>query len=204
MPFRRKQSPSAEPKKRSRNKVVFGVFAGLILLVGTAGYLVTKIITGPSVGTVVQTIPVNNREEQVELKQFDGTHFSFAHPITYIEQTVRRQPSPNELESHIFVSSGMVSRVLTTIVSKLPTGQVQDDPSYSMRLQDKAKYQLQEIIVKNEKVSIFTSNDTQQIQQTAFWPHKDKLLTFTMSGVATNVETAKAEYESMVTTLGWR
>lgn len=192
------------PKKKSRKKLFFIILLITLVVLGGAGYGVTRIMTGPSVGTVVQTLPTITRPERVELKQFDGTHISFALPITYIEQSVRRQPSPSELEGRTFISSGMVSKVLTIVVSKLPSGRLEDDASYTMRMQDKAKYQLQEIVVKNEKVAIFTNTDTQQMQQTAFWAHKDKLLSFTLSGTATDVETTKAEYRSMVETLSWR
>lgn len=194
----------AQPKKKFRKKTFFVVLLVLLLVLAGSGYAVTRIMTGPSVGTVVQTLPTVIRQDQVELKQFDGTLFSFAHPITYIEQAVRRQPNAADLESHTFLSSGMVSKVLTTVVSKLPSGRVEDDPSYQVRVKDKTKYQLQEIVVKNEKVAIFTSVDSQQIQQAAFWAHKDKLLTFTLSGVATDLDTTRAEYRAMVETLAWR
>lgn len=201
----KQQTPQAQaPKKRSRKKIFFIVLLVLLLLLAAAGYAVNRVLTGPAVGTVVQTLPTVIRQEQIELKQFDGTHFTFAHPITYVEQNVRRQPNATDLESRTFVSSGMVSKVLTIVVSKLPSGKLEDDPSYQMRMQDKTKYQLQEIVVKNEKVAVFTSSDTQQIQQAAFWAHKDKLLTFTLSGVATDLDATRTEYRAMVETLGWR
>lgn len=199
-----KTQPQTIPKKKSRKKLFFSILLVSSLLLAGAGYTATRIMTGPAVGTIVQTMPMATRPERIELKQFDGTHISFALPVTYIEQTVRRQPNPSELESRTFVSSGMASKVLTIIVSKLPSGKLEDDASYLMRTQDKTKYLLQEIVVKNEKVSIFTNADTQQMQQTAFWVHQGKLLSFTLAGTAVDTEATKAEYRSMVETIGWR
>jgi hypothetical protein len=197
--------PKVRAKRKLRKRtVVLIVLLLCVLAVGGIGYAFKSKLMGPSVGKVVTTLPSAQRQAQVELAQFDGTNFSFVHPITYIEQTTKQPPVPNEIESHIFISSGMVSRVLTTAVTKFPSGKFDDDPSYYMRAQNSAKYTMKTTVVKNEKVVIFTDANNQQYQQAAFWAHGGKLLTFTMTGVSTDIPAMTAEYNDMVNSISWR
>jgi hypothetical protein len=197
------KTTDAKPKKRwSRRKTALLVTVLVIGALAAAGYIAKRSLTGPAVGTIITTMPASTRQQQVELEQFDGTQISFVHPQTYIEQVSK--PVPGELEHHIFVSSGMVSKVLTVVVTPLPSGKLEDNASYYMRAQNSAKYHVKTTVVKNEKVVIFSSNDGQQFQQTGFWPHAGKLLTFTMSGVASDMPGMTAEYQDMMTSISWR
>jgi hypothetical protein len=124
--------------------------------------------------------------------------------MTYIEQAAKPQPNPSQLESHSFISSGIVSKVLTVIITKLPSGKFDDDPSYYMRTQNSARYKMKAMVVKNETVVTFTDTSSEQYQQAAFWVHAGKLLTFTMTGVASDKPAMTAEFNDMVRSISWR
>jgi hypothetical protein len=190
-------------KHMSRKKKALITLTLLGLLAGGAFYAAQQFMSGPAVGTVVSSMPALTRTPEVELVQFDGTHFSFARPITYIDQTPKPDPGTKILESRTFVASGMMSKILTATVVGLPSGKPEDDSSYFMRAQNPTKYQMRSIVVKNEKVTVFTSNDGQQYQQSGFWPHGGKLLTFTMTGVASDIPGMNSEYQSMLESVSW-
>lgn len=196
--------PEPAPKRKKSRKKKFIVLFIVLGLIGGSGYMLSRTLTGPAVGTAVSSLPNTTRQQPIELEQFDGTTFSFVHPITYVEQNIKAQPNPNNLESRTFISTGMVSRVLTITVSKLPSNKLEDDASYTMRAQNPSKYQMRPAVLKNEKVVVATSSDGQQYQQVAFWAHEGKLMTFTMSGMATNTQAMTAEYNEMIGTISWR
>ncbi|MDB5181776.1 MAG: hypothetical protein JWP13_539 [Candidatus Saccharibacteria bacterium] len=191
------------PRKRSRKRKGLIALVVVLLVLGAGIYGAQRFLTGPSVGTAVSSLPAASRTTPIELEQFDGTTFSFVHPMTYMKQATKPAPNSVNLESHTFVSSGMTSKVLTATVSKLPSTKLEDDPSYSMRAQNPDRYKIKSVVLKNEKVMIATNSDGQQFQQTAFWVHGDKLLTFTMTGTATNTQAMTAEYQDMIGTISW-
>jgi hypothetical protein len=73
-----------------------------------------------------------------------------------------------------------------------------------MRAQNPDKYKITSAVLKNEKVMIAANSDSQQYQQTAFWVHGGKLMTFTMTGVASNTTAMTAEFQDMIGTISWR
>lgn len=192
-------------KPLSRKKKALIILAVFLVLLGGGVYAANKTLTGPAVGTIVTTMPAVTRKPQVELKQFDGTNFSLALPVTFTEQAVKpgANSGTNNLETHTFISNEMITQVLVTTVTKL-NGAVEEDPSYMVRAQEPAKYKMKPIVVKNEKVIIFTANDTQQMQQTVFWAHGGKLLTMTLSGVATDIQITTAQFDDMIASIVWR
>lgn len=187
--------------RKSRKRAALIVLLVLLIIVSGIAYAANKLLTGPSNGTIVNNLPVVSSPSAIELQQFDGTHFSFVHPMTYVEQKLK--PEAAVLESRSFVSSGMLRKVLTAAVTSLPSGKLEDDPSYTMRQQNPDKYQMKYIVVKNERVAIATSVTSQEFQQTAFWPHGGKLLTFTMTGVTVEPKAMAAEHEAMVNSVSW-
>ncbi len=189
-------------QKISRKKIWLVALIILVLVISGIGYAVQKLMTGPAIGTVITNLPAASPPAEVELQQFDGTHFYFAHPMTYIEQPVK--PQPNVLESRSFVSSGMTTKSVTINITKFPSNQLEDDPSYVLRKQNPAKYQMKPLVIKNEKVVIATDTSGQEFQQIAFWVHGGKLMTLTMSGVSTDPKMMAAEHETMVSSVSWR
>jgi hypothetical protein len=194
------------PKKRKSRKklIVLAVFLIIILGLGGAVYAMRNTLTSPVKGKVVATLPANAKQSQVELAQFDGTNFSFVHPLPYIEQVTKGGPPAGEIEAHTFISSGMNTEVLTTVITSLPSGSLNDDSNYAMRAQNSAKYKMKTTVVKNEKVTTFSMTDNEQFQQTAFWPHNGKLLTLALTGGASNVPGMTSEFNDMVQSLSWR
>jgi hypothetical protein len=192
-------------KRKSRKKLIaLLVFVGIILALGGAAYATRNTLNSPVKGKVVSTVPASTKQSQVELEQFDGTNFSFVHPITYIEQITKGALPSGEIEAHTFISSGMNTEVLTTAVTNLPSGNLSDDGSYSMRAQNSSKYKMKTVVVKNEKVTVFSATDAQQYQQSAFWPHGGKLLTVALTGTASDVPSMTSEFNDIVNSLSWR
>lgn len=189
---------------RFRLKKWMVILAVVLLLAGGGTYGARKFMSQPAVGTSISSLPSASRTTPVELEQFDGTLFSFVHPMSYIEQITKPTANTTSLESRTFISSSMVSKVLTITISKLPSGKLEDESSYVMRTQNPDKYKIRPTVLKNEKVLIATNNDGQQYQQTAFWPHGDRLMIFTMTGAAGNAQAMTAEYQAMIGTISWR
>lgn len=181
--------------------VVFLAVLFVITALADCGFMVAHNLTGPAVGTIIKSVPTKGDQTKPALAQFDGKNFSFIHPLTYVEQTTKQ--NPGDIEDHAFLSTGMTSEYLTIVITPLPTGNLSDNSAYLMRTQSPDKYQRKLVTVGNEQVTIFTANDGQQLQQTAFWPHQGKLLTMALTGVATDVPTAQSEFLSMVESLTW-
>ncbi|HSH18334.1 MAG TPA: hypothetical protein VK978_03045 [Candidatus Saccharimonadales bacterium] len=184
-----------------RRKKMFIFLAVLAAVFAGTGYAINKFMTGPATGTVITTLPAVAKPAEVELQQFDGKQFSFVHPVAYVEQAVKPEPTAIELRS--FVSSGMARKLANVTVKQLPSGSLEDDPSYLMRSQNPDTYRMQSIVVKNEKVVFFLDTAGQEFQQIAFWAHKDKLLTFVLTGAAIDPAAMAAEHEAMVKSISW-
>lgn len=197
------QPEPATTKQKSRKKkwIVLGVIVVIVGLLIGVGFIVSRSLTGPAVGTVIKSVPMKGDTTPVQLVEFDGKNFSFVHPLTYVPQTT--QHNPGDIEDYAFLSTSMTSQFLAVVVTPLPSGGLSDNSDYITRMQNPKKYQRKLVMVRNEQVTIFTANDGQQLQQTAFWPHQGKLLTMALTGVATDVPTAQSEFLSMVESLSW-
>lgn len=205
------EAPQTQPlvapvkaKRKPRKKLIaLLIFVVIVLALGGAAYATRSTLTSPVNGRIVPTLPADAKQSQVELAQYDGTNFSFVHPMTYIEQNPKAAPPAGEIEAHTFISSSMNSEVLTTAVTNLPSGNLNDDGSYSMRAQNSSKYKMKTITVKNEKVIVFSATDNMQYQQSAFWAHNGKLLTFALTGAASDVPGMSSEFNDMVNSIYW-
>lgn len=171
--------------------------------VGYTGYATRAKMTEPAIGTVIYSLPATTKPSEPELKQIDAKYVSFVVPMTYLEQAAVAPENPNDLESKTLVATSMSSKVLIINLSKLPSGSLDEDPSYSMRKQNPEKYKIKTVVLKNEKAAVSTSNDSQQFVQTLFWAHEGKLLTFTMNGMAADVESMKREFQAMIESVNW-
>lgn len=196
--------PAKTRKRLSRKWIILIVILVILVVLGLAGYVVARRLTGPAVGTIVTNMPPEAHQNPPDLEQFDGTTFSFVHPVTYIEQTQKPKAGNTDLEDRTFISTGMTSQLLTAVVTKFPSGNLNDESSYIIRNQDPKKYQRKVVVVQNEQVVIFTHDDGGQLQQTAFWPHAGKLLTFSLTGVAQDTQASSSEFLSMVESITWR
>lgn len=194
--------PAPRPRKSRKKWIVLGIVLVILALLGYGGYVVAKKMTGPAIGTIIQSAPDTAARTPVEQEEFDGTHFTFNHPITYIEQPTKA--NPGDIEDRAFLSTGMQGGYITIVLSNFAGTTLDDNPSYSLRNGNPTKYQRKTVVVKNEQVVIFTSNDGQQLQQSAFWLHQGKLLTFSLTGIANDPTTAQSEFLSMVESLTWK
>ncbi len=177
--------------------VVLGVLGGL-------GYAVLRISSGPSEGTITNDMTADSSKPTmppVQYEQFDGKYVSFTHTNVYQEQTAKGD-DPNSLESHTFVASGLTHKILSIIVTPLPSGKLVDDPAYYMRSLHPDQYKITNMIVSGEKVALVES--AVEEQRAAFWVHGGKLLTFTLSSVSVDAKATAAEYQAMLTSVTWR
>lgn len=190
--------------KNIRHKKAWLVVLVLLAVLVCGGAVVARTLSGPAIGTVETSMPSAAPPPQVELAQFDGTIFSFVHPVTLVEQTLKQQPIAGQIEAKTFLTSGMTGEYLTIVVAKFNGTSLQDDPSYLSRMQDDKKYQRKNIVVKNQTVTIFTSNDGQQLQQAAFLLHEGKEMSFVLTGIASNTQTMQEEFTTMLQSVTWR
>lgn len=197
-----RRSYSIQWRRPSRRTIALTVVAVFVSIFVGTGYAVHTVMSGPAMGTVVDNLAAVSRPVPVELQQFDGKYFSFVHPMTYIDQ--KSKPDPSSLESQMFVSSGMMRKIITATITNLPSGKLEDDSSYAMRLQNPDKYKIKYVVIKNERVAIATAKSSQEFQQTAFWPHDGKLLLFSMTGVSVEPAAMAVEHETMVRSFSWR
>lgn len=195
---------TAMKRKPRKRRVVTVVLLLVVLVLGAGIYLLRGNFTKPVEGKVVSSEMPDANTPQTEQEQFDGATFSLVHPMQYIEQPTKTAPLPNEIESHIFVSSGMVSKVLTTVVVKLPSRKLEDNQSFYMRSQDSGKYHMKSTAIKGDNVVLFSSNDGQQFQQSRYWAHGDKLLIISLTGQATDIPALTNECNDMVGSVTWR
>ncbi len=176
----------------------------LLVIAGTvgAGYRAAQAMFEPAEGTVVTTIPLAKPvAPPIELEQFDGKHLSFARPVTYAAQSTRK-PESNSLESATFIASGMASKVLIMTVASLPSGRLEDEASYIMRTLHPDRYKITEVKAKGEKVMVAVN--AAENQTTAFWPHGNKLLMLTLTGISTDTPVVQEEYHKMLQSVSWR
>lgn len=201
------EAPATSGRKPGRRKKLVGWLVVLIVLAGLAGigYAILRMIAGPSEGTIVNSIPPPPKAATIQLEQFDGTNFSFAHPENY---TLRpdKQTDPNSLETETFIASGMISKLLTITVSRLPSGKLEDDASYYMRSIHPETYKLSTQTIQGEKVMV--ALNSQDYQQAAFWVHKTaagtKMLTFAISSISIDSAVTGQEYQHMLESIRWK
>lgn len=198
-------SPAPARPKRKKKIIVLIVVLALLMAVAAAGYAAVQTMMGPAEGVAITDVPVaKSTTPPVELEQYDGTSISFVHPSSYKERPTKPDAtaSASLLETHTFISSGMVSKILTLSITKFPSGQLKDDASYYMRTLHPERYKITERVIKGDKVAI--AANTQEYQLTAFWPHAGKMLTFSLSGVTADTDTVNAEYNKMLDSVVWR
>ena len=220
-----KLNENAVPKRRWL-KVSISIFIILSFL-GGLGYIAANMLVGPSEGTIVNSIPdAAPAKRAVELEQFEGLYVTFALPSSFKPQPAKQDEAnnPNSLETHTFVASGLMNKVLTLTVTKLPTGKLEDDSSYYMRSLHPEIYKLIPQVISSEKVIVAESS--KDSQQSAFWVHAispaqipkssqatptaaglqagNKLLTFTISSVSIDSQATADEYKAMLNSIKWR
>ncbi len=190
------------PSKKPRKKKFFVALVVTSAVVCGAGYSAAQAMLGPAEGTVITTVPLAKPVAQpVELEQFDGKHISLVRPVFYAAQPPRK-PEANSLESYTFIASGMATKVLIATVMPLPSGRLEDEASYTMRTLHPSRYKITELKAKNEKVMVAV--DAAEHQTTAFWPHGNKLLMLTLTGISTDTPVVQEEYYKMIHSVVWR
>jgi len=201
----RNQALPGKPRNR-RRKIALICTLLFFCVVGVGGILLVKLMMGPAEGTVINSFPeARSTEPVVQLEQFEAKFLTFAYPNTY-ELQPQNKDNVNNLETHTFIASGMMNKILTVTITSLPSGKLEDDASYYMRSLRPEIYQLKPLTIGNERVIIAVN--AKDSQQAAFWAHKspngNKLLTFTMSSVSINSKETATEYQKMLESISWR
>ncbi len=182
----------------------------VLITLGVLCFFGYRMMTEPAEGIIVNSSDAVQAPKQpvVQLEQFDGKNFSFAHPDSYVLRQNRPgdNNNPNSLESYNFVMSGMISKLLTVTVTALPSGKLEDDPSYSMRLLHSETYQAKPQTLQGEKVVVI--QDKKDYQLVAFWAHTSggskKLLTFAINSISMDTSNTDTEYQKMLDSIRWR
>ena len=215
------------PRPKWRFKKLLIMILISVSIFGGIGYIVARMLVGPSEGTIVNSISdAAPAKRAVELEQFEGLYVTFALPNSFKPQLAKQEEAnnPNIFETHTFIASGMMNKILTLTVTKLPTGKLEDDASYYMRSLHPETYKLTPQVISGEKVIVAVSS--KDSQQSAFWAHVtsasqtprasqatptaaglqagNKLLTFTISSVSIDSQATAVEYKAMLNSIKWR
>lgn len=193
-----------QPKSRKRKFAKWlTIFAVLSIMLGAGGYAASQMLIGPSEGVIVNAVPEfrSRAVPAVEYEQYEGTYLTFAYPNTYKVQPANKD-NPNGLETHTLIASGLMSKIVTVTASRLPSGRLEDDASYYMRTLNPQTYKITPQTIQGEKVMV--ALNAKDSQQSAFWAHGGKLLTFTISSISINSEATMQEYQKMLESVRWR
>lgn len=170
-------------------------------LSGTAGTLfIISWINRPAIGVVT----ASDQRPFVAVTPpqpvpYKGTYVRFSHPGDVILQP-QDLSQTGMLERHVWKSRGVSAGYLTLTVSRLPSGSLDDDASYTMRRLHPEKYQLRTESRYGERLVVATDNG--ESQQTAFWPHAGKLLIMSYDSSSLTPDIV-AQFQAMLNSVVW-
>ncbi len=145
---------------------VFGlVIVGLLRLADgpvTAKAIPPKPSANPGVGSVAG------------VNTFSGAHVNFSYPDKF-DSVSQLSDTASSLEQYILSSKTNVSHHIAVNVRVLPSGLLDDDPSYKFRTLGTSGYQALPDKLMGEPVVTMVKQD--KTERTLFWAHRGKLLT---------------------------
>ncbi len=184
-------------RRRRLITALIGITAGAIL----AGY-VARTLAGSASGTVVTKHTAStSTPKHSSYYELDGDYLSFTYPDTFIARPNQEQGGAT-LQRNILYSNGAGILTLTVTVTSLPSGQLDDDPSYRMRTLHPETYALTPQTVQSEHVVI--AKGIGSFEEVAFWPHAGKLATIALSGSTASVTATEAVYSHLLQSVTWQ
>lgn len=196
------QQPAPRPKiTRSRLRLVITLLVVLVGCTTAAGYLAHG-LTGPAAGAVVSKQSGDDRQSQPAGNYtLSGDYLSFSYPNSFTASP-DQQLSSGMLQQNKLLSTSGGSKSLVVTVTSLPSGQLDDDPSFYMRSLHPQTYQLTKQTIGDDQVVIASRQGS--FEEVAFWPHAGKLATIALSGTTTNQADALATFNQIVQSVGWQ
>jgi hypothetical protein len=159
-------------------------------------------ISGPASGAVVTKQARNSAQtNKVSTYQLEGDYLSFSYPNSFtVSPEQALAPGVSQQNRLSQVRDGSQSLVLT--VTNLPSGRLDDDPSYHMRTLHPETYALTQQTIGDNHLVIASRQDS--FEKVAFWPHSNKLATIALSGTTANLTAANAAFSDILRSVSWR
>lgn len=175
------------------------VVAGLIGAAGAAA----KILRQPVQGTVLVTVPVQPVQDAAATSSqtHAGKYVSYTYPASYELQKLKPEQRAG-LDNQILRASTPSTSLLLVTVSDLPSGRLEDDPSYLLRKSQPDAFTLKPITVQGEAAVLAESRREQS--RIVFWPHGGKLLLVSLTGVYKDPQTTDAAVRQLVDSVSWK
>lgn len=173
------------------------VVAGIVV----AGWLLFRSYNKPAEGTVTNQVPKPVAPTEYEVQ--DGQAVSFHYEKGYQAKSV--QTSKIYSEQYVFSKvdpSTASSRSLSVSVRPLTTTTLADEAGYKLRKDNPSTYKPSIQHISGEKVDVFTKTNEGN-EQTAFWVHKGKLLSMSLSSTYTSASSLQAELTNILQSVVW-
>jgi len=170
---------------------------------GAATYLL-RTMAGPAAGIVIASSrkPADETASKAPgYYELDGDYLSFSYANSFTVQPAQAA-SPAQLQQNRLLSTSGGTKSLVVTVTGLPSGLLDDEPSYRLRFMNPQTYKLQPQTIQGERVIVASRLDG--FEEVAFWPHAGKLATIALSGTATNRATAEATYSRILHSVEWQ
>ncbi|MEI6650933.1 MAG: hypothetical protein WCL23_05945 [Candidatus Moraniibacteriota bacterium] len=201
-----RSSEDTLPKQHSHiRRVVFAIFLFLCIVCGT---VVFWYASQPSQGTVKQISPDASSETPALSKQvlFPGTYLVFPYDSRYEVKTHRLDDTKDAiiLETAYLSEISAFSKKIGLTVRNVPSGSLDDDPDYMMRVQNGNRYAKRSFDLGGNRGISFTVTDQGSFEKSYFVLNGKLLAILTVS--APGAENAKLDEEAdaMVKGIEWK
>lgn len=203
------KAEESQEKKAGSFKWVWISMAPVVVALGVWWYF-----HGEATGTIhkgaVQTETKAIKDEKV---RFNGKYLSFAHSSKYKptasenaaeDKDALKKEKSSFLDSVLLVSySSIFSKKLAMSVQELPSGNLEDNASYKMRLSKPSVYVKSTLTVNNENVDVFTS-DADVKEQGVFLRHNGIIVSVVLSSTNDSLENMRDELSTIVKSIEWK
>jgi hypothetical protein len=196
---------NAAPRGRGNKKLKIIILTAMIA--GAAGtfFIIKSALTGPAEGNIDQTSSrsLNYSAPLITVKniQAAGKYIRFNYPDSYRPVPIDKPALP-QLEAFNFVTKNAPYSELALGVSRLASGNLNDDGSYNMRSLSPDKYKLEKWSVDGAAVPVFVSLQ-EGYGVAAFITHNGMLLTIAMSGQGDKLQMQK-DVQAVLKSLEWQ
>ena len=161
--------------RRGRRRLI-GLAAIGVLCIGV--WLVVRLLEEPAQGRIIAA-PHDSLVTQAPPKQvspaatLQNSYFTLPLPSGYEVQANPQTPAGVLYDQTLIKSGDLGSLIIAIAVEQMPDGGLSSDPSYRLRQQQPAEYQLTTKVIDGDTVTI--ANNPESAAVVAFWPHGNYL-----------------------------
>lgn len=185
-------------RNRAGKSLGGGILLGIVICLGLG---IFHFLEGPSVAGAAMIDPTKDLiTAKPRPRTLQGIAIMFSYPESF-DLVSRLNTDKTALEQYNLGNSRKVQQTIAVSVRPLPTGLLNDDSSWRIRVQDSAQYASNKEILQNEPVAVMTKID--KTEKTLFWVHQGKLLIIAITTNDPNDDLA-AMLASIKPTIRWR